>query len=98
MNNQEALAFAEERLDKISYQLETSNNLPCRSFYEKQQDMLIKAVLAMQEKQDREKGCLSCKGDEWYFNRWCWIDEKGDPCHQEIKFCPICGRDLRKPV
>jgi len=55
MNTQEALAFAKERLNKISYQLEMSNLLPCRSFYEKQQEMLTKAVPALQEQANRGK-------------------------------------------
>jgi len=42
----------------------------------------------------QNNGCLSCNGDEWYFNRWCWIDDKGDTCHIVIKYCPICGREL----
>jgi len=52
------------------------------------------AIIALREQAEREKGCLSCNSDEWYFNRWCWIDEKGDPCHQKIKFCPMCGKRL----
>lgn len=39
-------------------------------------------------------GCISCNSDEWYFNRWCWIDNKGDTCHIKIEFCPLCGRKL----
>ena len=54
MNKIEALAYAEERLDKISYHLEMTNQLPCRSFYEKQQDMLIKATQALRAQQERE--------------------------------------------
>ncbi len=49
---------------------------------------------AIKEKEERENGCLSCTGDEWYFNRWCWIDDKGDTCHLKINFCPMCGRKL----
>jgi hypothetical protein len=64
MNNTEALQFAQERLNKISYQLEMTSKLPCRSFYEKQQDMLIQAISALREKQEREKGCSGCVVNE----------------------------------
>jgi hypothetical protein len=43
-----------------------------------------------------EKGCKSCNNDEWFFNRWCWIDDKGDTCHIQIKYCPLCGRLLKE--
>lgn len=49
MDINETLSFAQERLDKISYSLELTNRLPCRPFYEKQQDMLIKAISAMKK-------------------------------------------------
>lgn len=106
MNNQEALDFAKERLSRISYLLEKSDT-PCKSFYEKQEEMLIQAVLAMEEQADREKGCDFCKvyGE---FVKEIYVDtemtaysknEIGCKCLcGPLKFCPMCGRDLRKPV
>ena len=54
MNSQEALDFAKERLSRISYLLEKSDT-PCKSFYEKQEEMLMQAVLAMKEQAEKEK-------------------------------------------
>jgi hypothetical protein len=45
----EALNFSEKRLSSINYHLEMTNKLPCRSFYEKQQEMLILAVSALKK-------------------------------------------------
>lgn len=85
MDDNEALQFAEERLSRIGYQLEMQNHLPCRSFYEKQWEMLIVAVRAMREnaklraelqeyKQAEEAGLLvrlPCKvGDTVWLTRW----------------------------
>jgi len=55
MTTREALEYARERLDSISYHLECTNRLPCRSFYEKQCEMLVQAVVALQEKVRRDE-------------------------------------------
>lgn len=55
MTTHEALDFAKERLSTISYHLECTDRLPCRSFYEKQEEMLIQAVIALQEKVRRDE-------------------------------------------
>ena len=84
MNTQQALDFAQERLDKISYHLEMTNKLPCRSFYEKQQDMLIQAVAALREKLKHEKGCEYCdpKNVDYYY------------AGNVPNYCKHCGRKL----
>ena len=96
MNISEALQFAQKRLDKVSYHLEMTERLPCRSFYEKQQEMLIQTVVALHEKVEREKGCKWCKG----------LIHGGLADGETIKeleirseicagyFCPRCGRKL----
>lgn len=60
MNTQEALKFAKERLSRIGYLLETASGLPCRSFHEKQEEMLSCSVSALEDQAEREKGCLYC--------------------------------------
>lgn len=55
MTTREALEYARERLDSISYHLECTNRLPCRSFYEKQEAMLVQAILALEEKAKRDE-------------------------------------------
>ncbi|MFA5659132.1 MAG: hypothetical protein WC900_07595 [Oscillospiraceae bacterium] len=90
MNNQEALDFAKERLSRISYLLEKADT-PCESFYEKQEEMLIQAVLAMEEQAERKRGCKMCNSDvPMLFDTFTGMD--GNP----VNFCPNCGRDLRK--
>ncbi|MGX8711642.1 MAG: hypothetical protein ACQGTM_15525 [bacterium] len=92
MDINESLSFAQERLDKISYNLEMTNKLPCRPFYEKQQDMLIKAISSMKkqipkkpvERQINPRGeliglCSNC--EEWWINKY-------------YNFCPNCGQKL----
>lgn len=53
MTNAEALKFAEEMKSKLSYRLECSQNIPARSYYEKQDEMLTRAIAALREKEVR---------------------------------------------
>lgn len=55
MTTREALEYAQKRLDSISYRLECTNRLPCRSFYEKQEGMLVQAIWALEEKVKRDE-------------------------------------------
>lgn len=89
MNEIEALKYAEERLSTISYQLECQSILPCRSFYEKQQGMLVQAVIALRSEQEREKGCEYCDNDYY-------MEDTDLHGLDKIKnrFCPFCGRKL----
>jgi hypothetical protein len=95
---QEALKYAEIRLERISYNLEMTNKLPCRSFYEKQQEMLIQAVSALRENQEREKGCGWCKG----LTHGCLADGETLGALQRRAqiaagyYCPYCGRKLEE--
>lgn len=50
----EALKFAEEMQSKLSYRLECAQNVPARSYYEKQDEMLIRAIAALREQEKRE--------------------------------------------
>ena len=54
MTNAEALKFAEEMKSKLSYRLECAQNVPARSYYEKQDEMLIRAIAALREQEKRE--------------------------------------------
>lgn len=54
MTNAEALKFAEEMHSKLSYRLECAQNVPARSYYEKQDEMLIRAIAALREREKRE--------------------------------------------
>ena len=54
MTRAEALNFAEEMRDKLSYRLECADNVPARSYYEKQWEMLIQAIVALREQEQRE--------------------------------------------
>ena len=53
MTNAEALKFAEEMQSKLSYRLECAQNVPARSYYEKQDEMLTRAIAAMRELEER---------------------------------------------
>ena len=53
MTNAEALKFAEEMQSKLSYRLECAQNIPARSYYEKQDEMLTRAIAALREKEER---------------------------------------------
>ena len=53
MTNAEALKFAEEMHSKLSYRLECAQNVPARSYYEKQDEMLIRAIVALREQEKR---------------------------------------------
>lgn len=44
------------------------------------------AISALQDQAEREKGCMWCKEGAF------------DDSHFKVNFCPVCGRDLRKPV
>ena len=49
MNAKKALAFAEEMLSRLSYRLECAEMIPARSYYEKQSEMLVRAVYALRK-------------------------------------------------
>lgn len=53
MTNSEALKFAEEMKSKISYRLECAATVPARSYYEKQDEMLTRAIAALREQEKR---------------------------------------------
>lgn len=84
MNEQEILDFAKERRKKISYNLEMTNGLPCRTFYEKQEEMLIKAIPAL-EKQIPIKPEAKKTDDPIKIGNG--IFGKGTT----VYFCPTCG-------
>lgn len=105
MKNSEALDFAKERSQKISYNLETLNKMPCRSYYQKCCEMLTQAIFALQEQAEREKECEYCKSNAFEAVGFsAFLDEKKvvlyggnsrpDVEHQ-FKFCPKCGRRLK---
>lgn len=91
MNNQEALSFAKERLEKTSYNLETSNGLPCRTFYEKQEEMLMQAIPALEKqipkpviKHEEYPICPCCKK----ILTWELIED--------VDCCLFCGQRLER--
>ena len=79
--------------------------IPAWKALDKIKDPLTRAYIenALQDQAEREKGCEYCDPStpdyEW---RQEWAIEGKSPTDDvhlmQINFCPICGRDLRKPV
>jgi hypothetical protein len=94
MSDLEAIEFAKEHLNKISYQLECQNILPCRTFYEKQQAMLIQSVVALEKQISKKvyKKSVSISSYE-YFGNFCPNCNEELTC-SEAKCCCHCGQVL----
>jgi hypothetical protein len=58
------------------------------------------AISTLQDQAEREKGCTLCRGGAFDNPKNAFPMLRGYCLHDgiELNFCPICGRDLRKPV
>lgn len=92
MTDLEAIEYAENELENTSYTLETNNKLRGGLFkiLSTKFEFLVTAKSALQEREERSKGCEWCKdlaNPQWRGQHLAIIE--GD------SFCRKCGRPLK---
>ena len=95
MTDREAIEYWVEFDGEIDvlYKLTGKNG---KAELDRQRPAVRAAISALQEREERSKGCRLC--EDWdYFNQMvCYVpnNETGLSYDPEINFCPKCGRPL----
>ena len=91
MTDREAIEYAENELESTGYTLETNNKLRGGLFkiLSTKFEFLVTAKSALQEREERSKGCKYCTGV--VLN----VVEETTAFEAGFNFCPMCGRKLK---
>lgn len=96
MTDREAIEYAGKELQRTGYTLETNSQLNNGLFkiLSTKFEFLVAAISALQEREERSKGCERCQIFE---NDPQFLFSRGNGQYDEImfKYCPVCGRKLK---
>ena len=111
MTNEETTKTLSDYISGVDYRLECALKVPCRSFYEKLSMAVNRALSALRENQEREKGCEYCAdredlafghdsmkrvGSIYIDGNLLVADLYSESMAVAVCFCPMCGKALRE--